>query len=123
MIVNRFMKVTLAVVAGGWFSWSPALAQQIPQVTGWSFSRSSGSGVQNRSAVTSRSDSTGVQTIVESGNVRVVQRPDGTTAYEVIDPSEKFGSVSFSSQSEEASRFQGLNLFSLSDWGYSVFSN
>jgi hypothetical protein len=52
-----------------------------------------------------------------------VQRPDGTTAYEVIDPSEKFGSVSFSSQSEETSRFQGLNLFSLSDWGYSVFSN
>jgi hypothetical protein len=123
MKINRLMKVPLLVVAGGCFSWSSAFAQQIPQVTGWSFSRSSGSGVQNRSAVTSRSDSTGVQTIVESGNVRVVQRPDGTTAYEVIDPSEKFGSVSFSSQSEEASRFQGLNLFSLSDWGYSVFSN
>lgn len=123
MKASPLQHLGLLLLVGGTVGWGEAMAQQIPQVTGWSFSRSSGAGVQNRSAVTARSDSTGVQTIVESGNVRVVQRPDGSTAYEIIDPSEKFGSVSFSSRTEESSRFQGLNFFTLSDWGYSVFSN
>lgn len=113
----------LAVSMLAQLGWGVVMAQQVPQVTGWSYSRSSGSGLQNRSAVSARADSTGVQTIVESDNVRIVQRPDGSTAYEIIDPTEKFGSVNFASQSEESSRFQGLNLFSLSDWGYSVFTN
>lgn len=101
----------------------PARSQRIPQVTGWSYSRSNGMGTQNSRAVTSRSDSSGQQVLIESGNVELIKRPDGTTAYQILDPSVKFGSFSQSVNSEERSRFQGLNLFTLSDWGYSVFSN
>ena len=101
----------------------PARSQRIPQVTGWSYSRSNGMGTQNRTAVSSRSDSSGQQVAIESGNVELIKRPDGTTAYRILDPSEKFGSFSQSTSSDERSRFQGLSLFTLSDWGYSVFSN
>lgn len=101
----------------------PVRSQRIPQVSGWSYSRSNGMGTQNRTAVSSRSDSSGVQVVIESGNVEVIERPDGTTAYRIQDPSEKFGSFSQSTSSDERNRFQGLSLFTLSDWGYSVFSN
>lgn len=101
----------------------PARSQSIPQVTGWSYSRSNGMGNQNSTAVNSRSDSSGVQVVIESGNVELIKRPDGTTAYQILDPSKKFGSFSQSINSEERSRFQGLSLFTLSDWGYSVFNN
>lgn len=100
----------------------PARSQRIPQVTGWSYNRSSGMGTQNRTAVSSRSDSSGQQVVIESGNVELIKRADGTTAYRILDPSEKFGSFSQSINSEERSRFQGLSLFTLSDWGYSVFT-
>jgi hypothetical protein len=100
----------------------PARSQRIPQVSGWSYSRSNGMGTQNRTAVSSRSDSSGQQVVIESGNVELIKRPDGTTASRILDPSEKFGSFSQSINSEERSRFQGLSLFTLSDWGYSVFT-
>lgn len=100
----------------------PARSQRIPQVTGWSYSRSNGQGTQNSRAVTSRSESGGQQVVIESGNVVLIKRPDGTTAYRILDPSEKFGSFSQSSSSDERSRIQGLSLFTLSDWGYSVFT-
>jgi hypothetical protein len=100
----------------------PARSQRIPQVSGWSYSRSSGMGTQNRTAVTSRSDSSGRQVLIESGNVELIKRADGTTAYRTLDPSEKFDSFSQSINSEERNRFQGLSLYTLSDWGYSVFS-
>jgi hypothetical protein len=109
--------VLLGIAAG-----LPARSQRIPQVTGWSYSRSNGMGNQNRTAVTSRSDSSGQQVVIESGNVELIQRPDGTTAYRILDPSEKFGSFSQSTSSNERNRFQGLSLFTLSDWGYSVFT-
>lgn len=100
----------------------PAWSQRIPQVTGWTFNRASGSGTQNRTAVTSRSDSTGLQVLVESDNVQLIQRPDGSRAYQILDPSQKFGSFSEAIRTEERSRSQGLSFFSLSDWGYSVFT-
>jgi hypothetical protein len=109
--------VLLGIAAG-----LPVRSQRIPQVTGWSYSRSNGMGTQNRTAVSSRSDSSGQQIVIESGNVELIKRPDGTTAYRILDPSEKFGSFSQSSNSEERNRFQGLSLFTLTDWGYSVFT-
>lgn len=102
---------------------TPVWSQRIPQITGWTFSRSTGMGMQNRTAVSSRSDSSGVQVLVESGNVEVIERPDGSSAFRILDPSEKFGSFNQSSRSDERSRSQGLSFFTLSDWGYSVFSN
>ena len=100
----------------------PGRSQRIPQVSGWSYSRSSGMGTQNRTAVNSRSDSSGQQVVIESGNVELIKRADDTAAFRILDPSEKFGSFSQSINSEERSRFQGLSLYTLSDWGYSVFS-
>lgn len=117
---------TLAVLVllGLSISWGPpAWSQRIPQVTGWTFNRASGSGTQNRTAVNSRSDSTGVQVLVESENVQLIQRPDGSKAYQILDPSQKFGSYSEAIRTQERSRSQGLSFFSLSDWGYSVFTN
>lgn len=111
----------LAALVGGWAA--PARSQRIPQVTGWTFSRSSGMGMRTRTAVSSRSDSSGLEVVVESGNVRQIERPDGSTAFEIVDPSQKFGSASQSSRSDERSRSQGLSFFTLSDWGYSVFTN
>jgi hypothetical protein len=118
--MTRWLALLLVGAAVGWSQ--PARCQRIPQITGWSYSRSNGSGTQNRTAVGSRSDSSGVQVVIESGNVELIQRPDGSTAYRILDPSEKFGSFSQSSSSDERSRFQGLSFFSLSDWGYSVFT-
>jgi hypothetical protein len=111
-------------LALGLLGWSgPAWSQRVPQITGWTFSSSSGSGMQSRTAVSSRSDSSGQQVVIESGNVQLIQRPDGSSAYRIVDPREKFGSFSESSRSDERSRSQGLSFFSLSDWGYSVFTN
>lgn len=100
----------------------PARSQRIPQVTGWSFSRSNGMGTQKRTAVSSRSDSSGTQVVIESGNVELIQRPDGSSAYRILDPRQKFGSFSQSIIKDERSRSQSLSLFTLSDWGYSVFT-
>ena len=100
----------------------PGRSQRIPQVSGWSYSRSSGMGTQNRTAVTSRSDSSGRQVVIESGNVELIKRAVGTTAYRTLDPSEKFDSFSQSINSDERNRIQGLSLYTLRDWGYSVFS-
>lgn len=122
MKASALRYIALALLAGSILGSKAASAQRIPQITGWAFSRSSGSGVQNRSAVAVRSDSSGVQTIIETGNVREVQRPGRATAYEIIDPSQEFDSASLSTRTEESSRIQGLNTFSLQDWGYSVFS-
>jgi hypothetical protein len=118
--MTRWLAVSSVLL--GFAAGLPALSQRIPQVTGWSYSRSNGMGNQNRTVVTSRSDSSGQQVVIESGNVELIQR-DGTTAYRILDPSEKFGSFSQSTSSNERNRFQGLSLFTLSDWGYSVFSN
>lgn len=115
--------LAVACVLLGLAAGLPVRSQRIPQVTGWSYSRSNGMGTQNRSAVSSRSDSSGQQIVIESGNVELIKQPDGTTAYRILDPAEKFGSFSQSTRSDERSRFQGLSLFTLSDWGYSIFSN
>lgn len=120
-LVNAALRVSLALWLLGWSG--PVWSQQVPQITGWTFSRSNGSGMQNRTAVNSRSDSSGTQVAIESGNVELIRRPDGSTVFRIIDPSEKFGSFSQSSSSDERSRFQGLSLFSSSDWGYSIFTN
>ena len=119
--MSRWLAVSsvLLVLAGG----LPAHSQRLPQVTGWSFSRSNGMGTQNRTVVGTRSDSSGALVVVESGNVEVIQRPDGSAAYRILDPSEKFGSSSQSFRSEERNRLQGLSQFTVSDWGYSVFTN
>jgi hypothetical protein len=101
---------------------APAHSQRIPQASGWSYSRSHGLGTQNRTVVGTRSDSRGLQVVIESGNVEQIQRPDGTTAYRILDPSQPFDSFSQSSYTEELNRLQGLSIFSLSDSGYSVFS-
>ena len=114
----------MALAAGLILGWGlPAWSQRIPQVTGWSFNRAGGSGSQNRTALTSRSDSTGTRVVLlESENVMLIVRPDGSTAYQILDPSEKFGSYSEAIRTLESSRAQGLSFFSLSDWGYSVFT-
>ena len=120
-LVKAASRACLALGLLGWCG--PAWSQRVPQITGWTFSTSSGSGMQSRTAVTSRSDSSGTQVVIESGNVELIQRPDGSSAYRILDPREKFGSVSESSRSDERSRSQGLSFFTLSDWGYSVFTN
>jgi hypothetical protein len=111
----------LALWLLGWGG--PVWSQRVPQITGWTFSSSTGSGMQSRTAVSSRSDSSGQQVVIESGNVQLIQRPDGSSVYRIVDPREKFGSFSESSRSDERSRSQGLSFFTLSDWGYSVFTN
>jgi hypothetical protein len=121
-IRSRAAAATAVALAGAAFP-LPVWSQRIPQINGWTFSRSSGSGLQSRTAVGSRSDSSGVQVVIESGNVELIQRPDGSTSYRIIDPTEKFGSFSNSTTSDERSRSQGLSLFSFNDWGYSVFTN
>ena len=113
----------LLALSIGWGD--PALSQSIPQITGWTFSRSSGSGNQNSTAVTSRSDSRGgiQQVLLESENVQLIERPDGSRAYRILDPREKFGSFSEAGRTQERSRSQGLTIFNLGDFGYSVFTN
>jgi len=99
-----------------------ANAQSFPQITGWTFSRSYGRGAGNSSAATAISESNGSEFFLRD-NVKStsVLDPDGT--FEVLDPAKPFSLGVRARKAEEVVVEQQLNYFSLSDWGYTVFSN
>ncbi|QPN55516.1 hypothetical protein I1E95_09845 [Synechococcus sp. CBW1107] len=99
----------------------PAWGQRVPNITGWSFNFSSGRGGQNRSTAGALSSSDGVQVVVEPGNTELIQRPDGTFAYRILDPNQKFGSALQSRTSSEQSRSNTFGISEFRDFGYSVF--
>ena len=100
----------------------PAWGQQVPSITGWSFNFSSGRGGQNRSTAGALTKSDGVQVVVEPGNTELIQRPDGTYAYRILDPNQTFGSAVQSRTSSEQSRGNTFGISEFRDFGYSVFA-
>ena len=99
-----------------------ALSQSIPQVTGWTLSRSYGKCVSNFTSTTAISQSEGAESFeVVNGLPVSTLGPDGDFA--IQDLNRPFSIDVESSAAEETIKSQRLNYFLLSDWGYTVFSN
>ena len=112
----------IAIVLVGALDSSLGRAQRVPQVTGWTLSRSYGGGVGNSTATTAISESTGAESFSRVNVLPVSQLdPDGN--FVIQDPDSPFSIGVKALKAEQTVRQQQLNYFSLSDWGYSVFSN
>mgnify|MGYP001248268411 CR=1 FL=1 len=99
----------------------PGSSQSVPQVTGWTFSRSYGRGVGNSTATTAISESNGAESFSRVNVVPISELdPDGN--FLIQDPDSPFSIGVRARKAEETVRTQQLNYFSLSDWGYTVFS-
>jgi len=112
----------IAIVLVGTLDYPIGRAQRVPQVTGWTFSRSYGGGVGNSTATTAISESNGAESFSRVNVLPVSQLdPDGN--FVIQDPDAPFSIGVKALKAEQTVRQQQLNYFSLSDWGYSVFSN
>ena len=99
----------------------PASAQLTPQVTGFTYSFTSGRGASNRTSTGTFSSASALQVITEPGNTELIQQPDGTPAFLINDPTRKFGSaLTFSTESSQ-SRGSTFGISQFNDFGYSVF--
>ena len=112
----------IAIVLVGALDCSLGRAQRVPQITGWTFSRSYGGGVGNSTATTAISESNGAESF-SSVNVLPVSQLDPDGNFVIQDPDAPFSIGVKALKAEQTVRQQQLNYFSLSDWGYSVFSN
>ena len=99
----------------------PASAQLNPQVTGFTYSFTSGRGASNRTSTGTFSSASALQVITEPGNTELIQQADGTPAFRINDPTRKFGSaLTFSTESSQ-SRGSSFGITQFNDFGYSVF--
>ena len=103
------------------FASLPGSTQRVPQVTGWTFSRSYGKGVGNSTATTAISESNGTESFSRV-NVLPISELDPDGNFLIQDPDSPFSIGVRARKAEETVRAQQLNYFSLSDWGYTVFS-
>ncbi len=103
------------------FSPLPGSTQRVPQVTGWTFSRSYGRGVGNSTATTAISESNGTESFSRV-NILPISELDPDGNFLIQDPDSPFSIGVRARKAEETVRVQQLNYFSLSDWGYTVFS-
>lgn len=124
MIDIRRLPLGIALIATTQFIGSEGASQQ---QTGYALSWTQGRTVSSRSQSGSASASlNGVELLLPStefveGNVRRITRPDGSVAYEVVDPNKPFGSYA-ESRTREQETSGSTRLFSdFSGIGYSVF--
>ncbi|WP_250394793.1 hypothetical protein [Synechococcus sp. MU1655] len=103
------------------FASLPGSTQRVPQVTGWTFSRSYGKGVGNSTATTAISESNGAESFSRV-NVLPISELDPDGNFLIQDPDSPFSIGVRARKAEETVKVQQLNYFSLSDWGYTVFS-
>ena len=99
----------------------PASAQLNPQVTGFTYSFTSGRGASNRTTAGTFSSASPLRVVTEPGNTELIQQDDGTPAFRINDPTRKFGSaLTFSTESSQ-SRGSTFGITQFNDFGYSVF--
>ena len=99
----------------------PASAQLTPQVTGFTYSFTSGRGASNRTTAGTFSSASPLRVVTEPGNTELIQQDDGTPAFRINDPTRKFGSaLTFSTESSQ-SRGSTFGITQFNDFGYSVF--
>ena len=99
----------------------PASAQLTPQVTGFTYSFTSGRGASNRTSTGTFSSASALQVITEPGNTELIQQPDGTPAFRINDPTRKFGSALTFSTETDRTRGSTFGITQFNDFGYSVF--
>ena len=99
----------------------PASAQLAPQVTGFTYSFTSGRGASNRTTAGTFSSASPLRVVTEPGNTELIQQDDGTPAFRINDPTRKFGSaLTFSTESSQT-RGSTFGITQFNDFGYSVF--
>ena len=96
-------------------------AQRVPQITGWSFSRSYGRGFGNATSTTAIAESSGAQSFA-TVNVLPTADIDPDGSFVIQDPDSLFLLGVKARKAEEKVNTQQLNYFLLSDWGYTVFT-
>ena len=99
----------------------PASAQLAPQVTGFTYSFTSGRGASNRTSTGTFSSASALQVITEPGNTELIRRPDGTFAFRINDPNNKFGSALIFSTESDRTLGSNFGISQFNDFGYSVF--
>lgn len=99
-------------------------AQRIfPQQTGWTYSRTLGSGSVTSQLARTRAEARLPQVVVEPGNTELLIGADGNYDYRILDPTQKFGSA-YQSQTLEETEITDTNaILTNTDFGYSVFNN
>ncbi len=99
----------------------PSEAQKVPQITGWTFSRSYGRGFGNTTSTTAIAESSGVESFANV-NVLPLSDVDPDGSFVIQDPEKPFAVGVKARKAEETVNAQQLNYFVLSDWGYTVFT-
>ena len=99
----------------------PASAQLTPQVTGFTYSFTSGRGGSNRTSTGTFSSATPLRVVTEPGNTELIQQADGTPAFRINDPTRKFGSALTFSTETDRTRGSTFGITQFNDFGYSVF--
>ena len=114
--------LTLAFgIASSMLAALPASAQLAPQVTGFTYSFTSGRGASNRTSTGTFSSARALQVITEPGNTEFIQQADGTPAFRINDPNRKFGSALTFSTETDKTRGSTFGITQFNDFGYSVF--
>lgn len=96
-------------------------AQKVPQITGWTFSRSYGRGFGNTTSTTAIAESSGAEAFANV-NVLPVSDVDPDSSYIIQNPDRPFAIGVKARKAEETANTQKINYFTLSDWGYTVFT-
>jgi len=99
----------------------PASAQLAPQVTGFTCSLTSGRGASNRTSTGTFSSASALKVITEPGNTELIRRPDGTVAFRINDPNNKFGSSLTYSTESDRTRGSNFGIFQFNSFGYLLF--
>ena len=102
-------------------SFDQVKAQNVPQLTGWTFSRSFGNGMQKTSSAFSKSEAE-IKGSVSGVNVIPLTSSGPDSSFLVVDPEKPFATGTGFTTLNGRSKGQSLSFFNLSDWGYSVFT-
>lgn len=96
-------------------------AQKVPQITGWTFSRSYGRGFGNTTSTTAIAESSGAESFA-GVNVFPLSDVDPDGSFVIQNSDSPFALGVKARKAEETVNSQQINYFLLSDWGYTVFT-
>lgn len=118
---NRFNLAQIILCLVFACSSTQANAQKVPQVTGWTFSRSFGRGIQKTTSTTSNSAAELLNNAVNT-NVSPPSSANPNSIFRIVDPEQPFAVEAGFRTLDSEEKVQNINFFNLQDWGYSVFT-
>ena len=117
---NRFNPAQIVLCLVFVCSSTQANAQKVPQVTGWTFSRSFGRGIQKTTSTTSNSAAELLNNAVI--NISPPSSANPNSIFRIVDPERPFAVEAGFRTLDSEEKVQNINFFNLQDWGHSVFT-